>query len=45
MYGSIIGDFIGSLYKYKEFLDSSKQIINKERRKDSSLEKELFKVN
>lgn len=45
MYGAIIGDFIGSLYEYKEFLDSRKQTINIQRRKDSSLEKDLFKDN
>ena len=43
MYGAIIGDFIGSLYEYREFLDSRKQVINEERRKTNSLEKELFK--
>lgn len=45
MYGAIIGDLIGSLYEYEEFLDSRKQIINKDRRKDSSTAKELFKDN
>lgn len=45
MYGAIIGDFIGSIYEYREFLDSRNKIINKERRKSSSLETELFKDN
>ena len=45
MYGAIIGDFIGSLYEYKEFLDSRKQIVNNKRRKTSSLDNELFKDN
>lgn len=45
MYGAIIGDFIGSIYEFKEFKDSIKKVINKKRREESSKEKTLFKDN
>ena len=45
MYGAIIGDFIGSIYEYKEFNDSLKKQINVLRRKTSSEEQILLKNN
>lgn len=42
MYGAIIGDLIGSIYEYDEFIDNEKNIVNLKRRKEMLTKKELI---
>lgn len=42
MYGAIIGDLIGSIYEYDEFIESGKNIVNIERRRKILTKKELI---
>ena len=45
MYGAIIGDLIGSIYEYDEFIDSENKIINLIRRREILTKEELIDVN
>ncbi|MGN1299551.1 MAG: hypothetical protein ACI4UE_06190 [Candidatus Scatovivens sp.] len=44
MYGSIIGDIVGSIYEYDEFNNSEKGTINLEKRLEILTKKDLIEL-